>query len=82
MKKVRQRDIWHFCFNLLGFKLALPKLKVDRRWSVGINLFGFGVLVIGILLLAWSFAGGDVSGSGMALLIAGVVLQLLAVFTK
>ena len=52
------------------------------KWSVGINLFGFGVLVIGLLLLAWSFARGDVSGSGMALLIAGVVLQLLAVFTK
>jgi hypothetical protein len=52
------------------------------RWSVGINLFGFGVLVIGILLLAWSFARGDISAAGMALLIGGVVLQLLAVFTK
>jgi len=51
-------------------------------WSVGINLFGLGVLVIGILLLIWSLARKEVSAVGLALLITGVLLQILAAFIE
>jgi hypothetical protein len=52
-------------------------------WSGGINLFGFGILVTGTLLLIWSLARGDVSAVGLGILIAWLVLQLLAaVFTN
>ena len=51
-------------------------------WSVGINLFGFGVLVIGILLLIWSLAHKGVSAVGLALLITGFLLQILAAFIE
>jgi hypothetical protein len=49
-------------------------------WSAWINLLGFGVLVIGILLLIWSLSRAQVSAVGLALLIAGFLLQLLAAF--
>jgi hypothetical protein len=43
---------------------------------------GFGVLVIGILLLIWSLSRGNVSAFGLALLTAGFLLQLLAAFIE
>ena len=45
-----------------------------------INLLGFAVLVLGILLLIWSLYHKAVSPLGLALLIFGFVLQLAAAF--
>jgi hypothetical protein len=63
------------CFMIIGC-LALPKLKwlhwATMIWSGWIKLGGFGVLVIGILLLIWSLSRGNVSAFGLvALLTAG-----------
>jgi hypothetical protein len=56
-------------------------LRIPRMaWPVGINLFGFAILVIGILLLIWSPARGSVSVFGVALLIAGFVIQIVSSF--
>jgi hypothetical protein len=49
-------------------------------WSGWVNLFGFGVLITGILLLIWSLSRGNVSTVGLALLIAGFLVQLVAAF--
>jgi hypothetical protein len=72
-------------FTIIGC-LALPKLKwlhwATMIWSGWINLGGFGVLVIGILLLIWSLSRGNVSAFGLALLTAGFLLQLLAAFIE
>ena len=49
-------------------------------WASWVNMFGFGVLVLGILLLIWSLSEGNVSPVGLALLIAGFLVQLVAAF--
>jgi hypothetical protein len=44
------------------------------------NLVGYGLLAAGVLFLIWSLVRGSVSVLGLALLIAGLLLQLLKWF--
>jgi hypothetical protein len=53
-------------------------------WSVGINLLGFGIVVIGALLLIWSLLArrGEITAVGVGFLISGFLLQILAAFIE
>ena len=49
-------------------------------WLDWINLVAYGLLAAGVLFLIWSLVRGSVSVIGLALLIAGLLLELLAWF--
>jgi hypothetical protein len=51
-------------------------------WSLWINLFGLIFLLTGILLLIWSLFRKYVSTLGLALVILGFFLELLAAFME
>jgi hypothetical protein len=51
-------------------------------WSLWIHLFGLIFLLTGILLLIWSLFRKYVSSLGLALVILGFLLELLAAFME
>lgn len=52
--------------------IALP-----MEWLVWIHLFVYGILGLGVLFLIWSLVRGSVSVTGLALILAGLLIELL-----
>lgn len=46
-------------------------------WVDWANLLAYGSIAVGVLFLIWSLVRGSVSVSGLGLVIAGLVIELL-----
>ena len=52
------------------------------RWSILLNLAGYGLGLVGILLVIWSLLKQGVSLIGIALVTAGYLLVLIVGFVE
>ena len=60
-----------------------PKQRANERPMVfWIELFAYATLAAGVLVMIWSLVRGSVSLTGLALLIVGLLIELLSwIFT-